>query len=156
MDRLALSQYAAEDATSDAIEWAWRHLEAYDPEGVSLHSWVLQRAYWRALDYLKLPRSTFEQGAQDVADFADMLPDPHEGVEAIVTQRELEDRVLEMLAETPLLLRLYKIRRAWNLSQEQIASNLGVSVRDLKNLYEQLTRALKRINTLLEEEAKRR
>lgn len=156
MERLGLSQYVAEDVASDAIEWAWKHVDTYDARGLSLHSWVFQRARWRALDYFKLPRSNFEQGAQDIADVADALPDPHESTEAIASRLELEDRVLELLAKTPRLLLLYQLRRAWNLSAEQVAAKLGVTVREVKNLYEQLIRALKRINALLEEEAPRR
>jgi DNA-directed RNA polymerase specialized sigma24 family protein len=155
MDRLGLSQYVAENVASDAIDWAWQNLDVYDPGGLSLYNWVLQRALWRAFDYLKLPRSRFEQDAQDIAEVADTLPDPRDSIEAIASHRELENRVLAMLAETPQLLRLYKLRRAWNLSQKQIAANLGVTVKELKNLYEQLTRALKRINAALEEEATR-
>ena len=150
MDRLGLSQYVVENVTSGAIDWAWQNLDPYDSRGLSLHNWVLQRALWRAFDYLELPRSKFEQDAQDIADVADALPDPHDSVEAIASQRELENRVLEMLGETPQLLRLYKLRRTWSLSQEQIAANLAVSVKELKNLYEQLPRALKRINAALE------
>lgn len=147
MDRFALTQYVAEDVTSDAIEWAWQHLDAYDARGLSLHNWVFQRAVWRALDYFKLPRSKFEQ---DAADVTEVLPTPDKSIEMIASERELEEHVLAMLAETPQLLRLYKIRRAWNLSSKEIAASLGVTVKDVKNLYEQLARALKRINALLE------
>lgn len=56
MQEFGLSRYTTENTTSDAIEWAWKNLDAYDPEGRSLQSWVLQRAWWRALDYLALPR----------------------------------------------------------------------------------------------------
>jgi DNA-directed RNA polymerase specialized sigma24 family protein len=60
-----------------------------------------------------------------------------------------------MLAETPHLLRLYKMRRHWMLASEEIAKNLGISPREIKNLNERLARALKRINAVLEEEMRR-
>jgi RNA polymerase sigma factor (sigma-70 family) len=150
---LGLSRYTAEAVTSDAIEWAWRNLDTYDPKGRSLHAWVSQRAWWRALDYLALPRARFEQGASDVADVADAIPDPAEGAESLAIKRQLEDQLLEMLAETPKLLVLYKLRRYWDLPQSEIAVNLGVTEREVKNLYEQLMRTLKRFKAIVDQGA---
>ena len=156
MDRLGLTQYVAEDLTSKAVEETWRSLDEYDPEGRSLQNWVFQRAYWHALDYLKLPRAKAEQDAEAIEDVTEALPDTSKDVEANASQHELEARVLEMLAERPDLLRLYKMRRYWMLSPEKVAENLGISAREAKNLYEQLVRVLKRINAMLEEETGRK
>ena len=131
MERLGLTQYVAEDLTSKAVEETWRSLDEYDPEGRPLQNWVFQRAYWHALDYLKLPRAKAEQDVEAIESVAELLPDTSKDVEAIASQHELEERVLEMLAERPDLLRS-------------------------KNLYEQLVRVLKRINAMLEEETWRK
>ena len=154
MQGLGLPRYAAENVTSDAIEWAWQNLDAYDPKGRSLHAWVSQRAWWRALDYLALPRARFEQGASDIADVADVLPDPAEDAETLAIKRQLEDQLLDLLAETPKLLVLYKLRRYWDLPQHEIAANLGVTERAVKNLYEQLMRTLKRFKAIVDQGAK--
>jgi RNA polymerase sigma factor (sigma-70 family) len=154
MQGLGLSRYAAENMTSDAIEWAWRNLDAYDPGGRSLHAWVSQRAWWRALDYLALPRARFEQGASNIADVADTLPDPAEGAESLAIKRQLEAQLLDLLAETPKLLVLYKLRRYWDLPQSEIAANLGVTEKEVKNLYEQLMRALRKFKATVDQGAK--
>lgn len=155
MEALGLSRYAAENVTSDAIEWAWQHLDTYDPKGRSLHAWVWQRAWWRALDYLALPRARFEQSASDITDVADTIPDPAEGAESLAIKRQLEDQLLDLLAETPKLLVLYKLRRYWDLPQSEIAANLGVTEKEVRNLYEQLMRALKRFKAIVDQGAKR-
>jgi RNA polymerase sigma factor (sigma-70 family) len=154
IQEFGLSRYAAENATSDGIEWAWRNLDAYDPEGRSLQSWVLQRAWWRALDYLTLPRARFEQGMSDIADVAEVLPDPEEGAETLAMKQQLEDRLLDFLGETPKLLVLYKLRRYWDLPRNEIAANLNVTQKEVKNLYEQLMRALKRFKAIVDQGAK--
>jgi len=154
MQELGLSHYAAENATSDAIEWAAQHLDAYDWKGRSLHAWVLQRAWWRALDYLALPRAKFEQDTADIAEVVNVLPDPQEGPEALALKQQLEDQLLEFLGETPKLLVLYKLRRHWDLSQSEIAANLNVAKKEVKNLYEQLMRALKRFKAIVDQGAK--
>lgn len=156
MDRLGLTEYVAERLADKAVEETWRALDEYDPEGRSLQNWVFQRAYWHALDYLKLPRAEAEQDAEAIENVTELLPDPNKDVEAIASQHELEERVLEMLAERPDLLRLYKMRRYWMLSPEKLAENFGISIREAKNLYEQLVRMLKRINAMLEEEMRRK
>ncbi|HUF39209.1 MAG TPA: sigma-70 family RNA polymerase sigma factor [Anaerolineales bacterium] len=111
----------AEDAAQDAFIRAWLRLSSFRP-GTSLRNWLYRIAVNAALDALRRDRKTADLEVETLS-----LPDPEQGPEAAVLQREREHAVREAIRTLPEAARSVLVLREYGgLSYKEIAAALDI------------------------------
>lgn len=120
----------AEDAAQETFIRAYRALMSYDPQR-KFSTWILSIASNYCIDQHRRRRlQTFSLDGLPTPD----LPDDQPGLESLVTNREHEARVQELLASLAPVDRNAVVLRYWyDCSYEEIAESLDISVSAVKS-----------------------
>ncbi len=130
----------AEEAAQEAFLRAYTHLRSYDPQR-PFRSWLLSIASHHCIDQLRRRRITWLSFEDEIA-----VPDGSTGLaevqlasnspnpEAVVTRREREEQMQQLLAALPPTDRAAITLRYWyDYSYEEIAETLNLTVSAVKS-----------------------
>ena len=122
----------AEEAAQETFLRAYTHLHSYDPQR-PFRSWLLSIASHYCIDRLRRRRITWLSLDDEIA-IPERLVSAHPNPEAVVTQREQEGRIQQLLAVLSPTDRAAVTLRYWyDCSYEEIAESLNLTVSAVKS-----------------------
>ncbi len=134
---------ACKDVLQDVFVWVWEHKQGLVIQ--SPKSYLKTAVKYKIANYIrsgKIRDVFFEEVAK--VDFESLLP----GVNELAEVKELNTIIQITIADLPIKCQeIFRLSRECNLSNREIAEQLGISVKTVEN---QITIALHRIRTNIE------
>lgn len=136
-------QDACKDIIQDVFVWVWEHRQGLAIQ--SPKSYLRTAIKFKIANYIRsgnIRESFFEEAAK--FDYSASIP----GIEECTELKELNAIIQKTVTHLPLKCReIFRLSREANLSNREIADQLGISVKTVEN---QITIALHRIRTTVE------
>jgi len=136
-------QDACKDIIQDVFVWVWENKQGLEIQ--SPKSYLRTAVKYKIANYIRSGniRESFFEGAAKF-DFVTSIP----GVNELAELKELNNIIQITVSNLPLKCKeIFKLSREGNLSNKEIAEQLGISVKTVEN---QITIALHRIRTNVE------